>query len=106
MQKQAKTFKGAISTIKGVFKSGLSTVAGIDEFGNVIKNSPFQIIRDKVLVPLADLLVKWQEDGTFTKWAENLAGSIEKTVSIGSKIISFCIKWKEVLIPMVFIMLK
>lgn len=101
MQKQAKTFKGAISTIKGVFKSGLSTVAGIDEFGNVIKNSPFQIIRDKVLVPLADLLVKWQEDGTFTKWAENLAGSIEKTVSIGNKIISFCIKWKEVLIPMV-----
>lgn len=101
MQKQAKTFKGAISTIKGVFKSGLSTVAGTDEFGNVIKNSPFQIIRDKVLIPLADLLVKWQEDGTFTRWAENLAGSIEKIVSVGSKIISFCIKWKEVLIPVI-----
>ena len=99
MEKQAKTFKGAISTIKGIFKSGLSTLAGMDEFGNVIENSPFQIIRDKVLIPLADLLIKWQEDGTFTKWAEKLAGSIKKVVSVGSKIISFCIKWKEVLIP-------
>lgn len=99
MEKQAKTFKGAISTIKGVFKSGLSTVAGIDEFGNVIKNSPFQIVRDKVLIPLADLLVKWQEDGTFTRWAENLAEGMKKVIGIGSKIISFCIKWKEVLIP-------
>ena len=99
MEKQARTFKGAISTIKGIFKSGLSTLAGMDEFGNVIENSPFQIIRDKVLIPLADLLIKWQEDGTFTKWAEKLAGSIKKVVSVGSKIISFCIKWKEVLIP-------
>lgn len=99
MEKQARTFKGAISTIKGIFKSGLSTVAGMDEFGNVIKNSPFQIIRDKVLIPLADLLIKWQEDGTFTRWAEKLAGSIEKVVSIGSTIISFCVKWKEVIIP-------
>ena len=99
MEKQARTFKGAISTIKGIFKSGLSTLAGMDEFGNVIENSPFQIIRDKVLIPLADLLIKWQEDGTFTKWAEKLAGSINKVVSVGSKIISFCIKWKEVLIP-------
>ena len=99
MEKQARTFKGAISTIKGVFKSGLSTIAGMDEFGNVIENSPFQIVRDKVLIPLADLLVKWQENGTFTRWAEKLAEGMKKVISIGSKIISFCIKWKEVLIP-------
>ena len=99
MEKQARTFKGAISTIKGVFKSGLSTIAGMDEFGNIIENSPFQIVRDKVLIPLADLLVKWQENGTFTRWAEKLAEGMKKVISIGSKIISFCIKWKEVLIP-------
>lgn len=99
MEKQARTFKGAISTIKGVFKSGLSTIAGMDEFGNVIENSPFQIVRDKVLIPLADFLVKWQENGTFTRWAEKLAEGMKKVISIGSKIISFCIKWKEVLIP-------
>ena len=46
MEKQAKTFKGAISTIKGVAKSGLAALMGIDEFGDVVKNSPFQILRD------------------------------------------------------------
>lgn len=100
MEKQARTFKGAISTIKGVFKSGLSTLAGIDEFGNIIENSPFQILRDKVLIPLADKLVKWQSDGTFTKWAEKLAESLQKSINVGNKFIKFCTEWKEVLIPL------
>lgn len=100
MEKQARTFKGAMSTIKGVFKSALATITGIDEFGNAINNSPFQIIRDKVLLPLADTLVKLQENGTFSKWAEQLANGIQKVFNIGKSIISFCIKWKEVLIPL------
>lgn len=100
MEKQAKTFKGAISTIKGVFKSDLATITGIDEFGNAITNSPFQIIRDKVLLPLADTLVKFQEDGVFRRWAEQLANGIQKVFSIGKSIINFCIKWKEILIPL------
>lgn len=101
MEKQARTFKGAMSTIKGVLKSGLATLIGMDEFGNAIKNSPFQLIRDKVLIPLADLLVKWQEDGTFIKWAEGFSSGIEKVIKTGKNIISFCIKWKEVVIPVV-----
>lgn len=101
MEKKARTFKGAISTIRGVLKSGLATLIGMDEFGNAIKNSPFQLIRDKVLIPLADLLVKWQEDGTFIKWAEGFSSGIEKVIKIGKNIISFCIKWKEVVIPVV-----
>ena len=101
MEKQARTFKSAMSTIKGVLKSDLATLIGMDEFGNAIKNSPFQLIRDKVLIPLADLLVKWQEDGTFIKWAEGFASGIEKVINIGKNIISFCIKWKEVVIPVV-----
>ncbi|MFR4903244.1 MAG: hypothetical protein ACLUBL_02700 [Fusobacterium sp.] len=101
MEKQAKTLKGALSTIKGVSKSALSTLMGMDEFGNAIKNSPFQLLRDKVVVPLADKLVKLQEDGVFTKWAEGLAGSLEKTIGFISKFINFCKEWKEVLIPLI-----
>lgn len=78
MQKQSKTFKGAMSTIMGVSKSTLATLAGVNEFGDVVKNSPFQILKDKILIPLASTLTKFQEDGTFTRWAENLAESIEK----------------------------
>ena len=101
MEKQAKTLKGALSTIKGVSKSALSTLMGMDEFGNAIKNSPFQLLRDKVVVPLADKLVKLQEDGVFTKWAEGLANSLSKTIGYISKFIDFCNEWKEILIPLV-----
>ena len=100
MEKQAKTFKGAISTIKGVTKSALATLAGMDEFGNAIENSPFQLIRDKILLPLANWLVKMQENGTFTKWAEKLAAGMVKALEVGKNILDFCIKWKEVIIPL------
>jgi len=33
----------------------------------------FQVLKDKVIIPFSELLIKLQEDGTFTKWAENLA---------------------------------
>ena len=100
MEKQAKTFKGAISTIKGVLKSGLSSLMGIDEFGNVVENSPFQLLRDKVLIPLSEKLIEMQENGVFTKWAENFAEGIKKLLNFSNKVINTCIKWKEVLIPL------
>ena len=100
MQKQARTFKGAISTIQGGLKSGLATLMGTNEFGDVIENSPFQILRDKVLIPFSDYLVKMQESGAFTKIAENIGKNIERLITIGEKAISFMAKWKEVLIPL------
>lgn len=100
MEKQAKTFKGAISTIKGVAKSGLAALMGIDEFGDVVKNSPFQILRDKVIVPLSEKLVQMQEQGVFTKWAEGLAQTINEVVTVGAKIVDFCREWQEILIPL------
>ena len=92
MEKQAKTFKGGLSTISGAFKSGLATLAGVNEFGDIVENSPFQILKDKV---------KLQEDGTFTKWAENLASVFQELISWGEKIIKFIVDWKELLIPLV-----
>ena len=100
MEKQAKTFKGGLSTISGAFKSGLATLAGVNEFGDIVENSPFQILKDKVIIPFSELLVKLQEDGTFTKWAENLASVFEEIVNIGGKVIDFVVRWKEVLIPL------
>lgn len=101
MEKQAKTYKGAISTIKGVSKSALSTLMGMDEFGNAIENSPFQLLRDKVIVPLSEKLIQLQEQGVFTEWAEGLANSLSKTIGYISKFINFCKEWKEILIPLV-----
>ena len=100
MEKQAKTFKGGLSTISGAFKSGLATLAGVNEFGDIVENSPFQILRDRVIIPLANTLVKFQEDGTFTRWAENLSSIFGELISWGEKIINFIVKWKEILIPL------
>ena len=101
MEKQAKTFKGGLSTISGAFKSGLATLAGVNEFGDIVENSPFQILKDKVIIPFSELLVKLQEDGTFTKWAENLASVFQELISWGEKIIKFIVDWKKLLIPLV-----
>ena len=101
MEKQAKTFKGGLSTISGAFKSGLATLAGVNEFGDIVENSPFQVLKDKVIIPFSELLIKLQEDGTFTKWAENLAIIFQELISWGEKIIKFIVDWKELLIPLV-----
>lgn len=101
MEKQAKTFKGGLSTIKGAFKSALSTLAGVNEFGDIVENSPFQILKDKVILPVANWLVKKQEDGTFTKWGEKLSETFSTVISTGEKIINFIVKWKELIIPLV-----
>ena len=101
MEKQAKTFKGGLSTISGATKSALSTLAGVNEFGDIVENSPFQILRDKVIIPFANTLVRLQEDGTFTKWAENISNVFGEIINVGGKVIDFIVKWKEVLIPLV-----
>ena len=100
MEKQAKTFRGGLSTISGAAKSALSTLAGVNEFGDIVENSPFQILRDKVIIPFANTLVRLQEDGTFTRWAENLSNIFGEIINIGGKVINFIVKWKEVLIPL------
>lgn len=100
MEKQAKTFKGGLSTISGAAKSALSTLAGVNEFGDIVENSPFQILRDKVIIPFANTLVRLQEDGTFTRWAENLSNIFGEIINIGGRVIDFIVKWKEVLIPL------
>ena len=100
MEKQAKTFKGGLSTISGAAKSALSTLAGVNEFGDIVENSPFQILRDKVIIPFANTLIKLQENGTFTRWAENLSNTFGEIINIGGKVIDFIVKWKEVLIPL------
>ena len=100
MEKQAKTFRGGLSTISGAAKSALSTLAGVNEFGDIVENSPFQILRDKVIIPFANTLVRLQEDGTFTKWAENISNVFGEIINVGGKVIDFIVKWKEVLIPL------
>jgi|GEM_PF-621800 len=100
MEKQAKTWKGAVSTIQGVFQNALANMAGVNMFGDLVKNSPFAILKDKVLIPLSDKMVELSQNGTITKWSENIANSMEKIIDTGKKLFNFIVKWKDVLIPL------
>ena len=101
MEKQSKTFKGGISTIQGALKSALANMAGVNEFGDIVENSPFQILRDRVIIPFSEMLVKFQEDGTFTKWADSLANAFSIIIDIGGRVIEFIKEWKEIIIPLI-----
>lgn len=92
MEVQAKSFKGVMSTISGVWKSGLAQMAGISENGLVIDGSLFDVIKDKAL-QLKDKLQELQDSGKFeeiqkslSKFATSASDAVEKALP---KIIDF-----------------
>lgn len=71
MEVQAKSFKGVMSTISGVWKSGLSQMAGISEEGLVIDGSFFDVIKDKAM-QLSEKLQELQKSGKFEEIQKSL----------------------------------
>lgn len=100
MKKQSSTFSGTISTIQGNFKNALSNLAGVNIYGDIVENSPFATLKDKVLTPLADKLIELSKNGTINIWSQSLSEKIGEIVEEGQKAIRFVIKWKDVLIPL------
>lgn len=83
MEIQSKSYKGLMSTVTGVAKSGLARIVGINESGDAIAGSAFDIVKQK-LSGLADKLTQMQSDGTFeimadkfTVFAQNVSSGIE-----------------------------
>ncbi len=77
MEKQSKTFYGAISTTIGTMKSTIIQIAGIGTDGKTVVGSMFDYIRKKA-VGLSDRLVKMQEDGTIDRWAKKIGEEFSK----------------------------
>lgn len=71
MEVQAKSFKGVMSTISGVWKSGLSQMAGISEDGLVIDGSFFDVVKDKAM-QLSEKLQDLQKSGKFEDLQKSL----------------------------------
>ncbi|BCZ48425.1 hypothetical protein psyc5s11_44920 [Clostridium gelidum] len=83
MDIQSKSYKGLMSTVTGVAKSGLARIMGINEEGDAIAGSAFDIVKQK-LSGLADKLTQMQADGTFeimadkfTAFAQNVSSGID-----------------------------
>lgn len=78
MAKQAKSFKGLMSTIGGVAKSGLAKVMGITDTGATAKGSMFDVIK-KQAQDFTKEMEKMQTNGTFDKLQEDL-GTFAKDI--------------------------
>lgn len=83
MQIQANSFKGVMSTISGVWKSGLAQMAGVSDEGLVVKGSFFDVIKDKA-VQISENLQGLQASGkfeelqkSFGKFATDISNGID-----------------------------
>ena len=77
MERQAKTFKGVMSTVSGIYKTALAEIAGISADGTIKAGSFFDTVKTKAL-QVSDVLQRWQSEGTFTRWSEGLAAAINE----------------------------
>lgn len=98
MQIQANSFKGVMSTISGVWKSGLAQMAGVSDEGLVVKGSFFDVIKDKA-VQISENLQGLQASGkfeelqkSFGKFATDISNGIDtalpKLMNLGNYMLS------------------
>lgn len=77
MERKAKSFSGAMSTISGVTKTSIATLMGVDTDGSIAENSIFDVLRDSA-VDLSNGLIKLQESGKLAEWGEGIATTMKK----------------------------
>lgn len=94
----SKTTKGLLSTVKGISSSFLNMLMSGSMTGEIVEGSPLDLFRNQILIPLADNLVKWQEDGTFTKWSESFSSGVRKIANILRDSYDFFIEYKDEII--------
>lgn len=66
MESQAKTLKGAFSTVQGVFKTTMASMVGVSSTGEVQIGGAFDRVRG-IVASLAEKMQEWSEDGTIDK---------------------------------------
>lgn len=72
MKIQASSYKGIMSTISGVWKTGLASMSGVSMTGEVVDGSLFHMIKVNS-ESMAKFLTKQVENGTFERAGEKIA---------------------------------
>jgi len=88
MEKQSTTLKGIWSTVTGVTKSALSKIVGITEDGSIRQGSLYEMLKNKIKT-VADVLEKWQNDGTLNRIADQVTNGVSKAIEFFSKTIGW-----------------
>lgn len=101
MEKLSRTTIGLISSIKGIYGSFTNLLFTGSQTGEILDKSPLGVFRKEVLLPLADNMMKWQEDGTFTKWGEQFSQAFTKFYGAVKSGVSFLWKHREAIIALI-----
>ena len=94
MEIQAKSYKGLMSTITGVWKTGLANMAGISGTGEIIEGSAFDAAKDG-LSWVATKMQNMADSGTFEQIGRKIGGVVQTGVKYGTKVISVAKKIKD-----------
>lgn len=84
MEIQAESYKGIISTIQGIWKTGLASIAGISQTGEIIDGSAFDEIKG-VLQKVSGALQKFSDSGGFEKIGRKIGSWIFAFKEFGAK---------------------
>lgn len=94
MEIQAKSYKGIMSTITGVWKTGLANMAGISGTGEIIEGSAFDAAKEG-LSWVATKMQDMANAGTFEQIGRKIGGVVQTGVKYGTKVISVAKKIKN-----------
>lgn len=94
MEIQAKSYKGLMSTISGVWKTGLANMAGISGTGEIIEGSAFDAAKDG-LSWVADKMQEMANAGTFEQIGQKIGSAVQTGVKYGKKVIDVAKKMKD-----------
>lgn len=94
MEIQAKSYKGLMSTITGVWKTGLANMAGISGTGEIIDGSAFDLAKDG-LTWVADKMQAMASSGTFTKIGKQIGSTLQTGIRYGKQVLTVAKRIKE-----------
>lgn len=94
MEIQAKSYKGLMSTITGVWKTGLANMAGISGTGEIIDGSAFDLAKDG-LTWVADKMQAMASSGTFTKIGKQIGSTLQTGIRYGKQVLAVAKRIKE-----------
>lgn len=94
MEIQAKSYKGLMSTISGVWKTGLAQMAGISGTGEIIEGSAFDAAKEG-LGWVSDKMQSLSKSGTFEKIGKKIGTVVQTGIKYGKKVIDVAKKIKD-----------
>lgn len=94
MEIQAKSYKGLMSTIAGVWKTGLAQMAGISGTGEIIEGSAFDAAKEG-LNWIANKMQDMSKAGAFERIGKKIGSTVQTGIKYGKKVIDVAKKIKD-----------